>query len=191
MNQFSNEQTDYLENTTNCQLYNLSNHTCTTNQMQVPNVPPFFKHVALAHFNVRDLSANTRFQDLKNDVGSFPFQLDFIGISESWCSPYTEGLFEIPDYQRLSLSRRFSRGGGVILYVNKWCHIKKQHMYANESATIQVIAWQARLPMIDKDVVVMTLYNSDGNLSNLKEALDDCLCAFPRHLFVSLRCWRF
>lgn len=92
----------------------------------IPYATPFCKHLAVAHFNLRDISSVTRFADFKSYLDSFPFSIDVCGISESWTTPYTESFFAVPGYKQLTNSRSTRTGGGVILYLGNAIGMKSQ-----------------------------------------------------------------
>jgi hypothetical protein len=58
-------------------------------------VPYIFKSMAVMHYNVRDLGSISRFAELKCDLKNMPFQIDFLGISETWHRNGRENLFNI------------------------------------------------------------------------------------------------
>jgi hypothetical protein len=58
-------------------------------------VPYIFKSLAIMHYNVRDIGSLTRFSELKSDIDAMPFEIDILGISETWHSNGRENMYTI------------------------------------------------------------------------------------------------
>lgn len=78
LNPFTFSISDVMQS--ECKLYSIisSNHIDDP-----PVIPCYFKHFAVVHFNVRDIQANVRFEELQRNLNLFPFLLDVVCLSET------------------------------------------------------------------------------------------------------------
>lgn len=164
-----------------CKLYSIIN---SNNIDDPPPIPHYFKHFAIAHFNVRDIQANVRFDELQRTLSLFPFQLDVVSISETWCTPNSERLFGIEGYSCIAASRRTRKGGGVFMYINELLDIRNINTYSNETETLQLAACTIRAH--NRVILVITIYNAEGNLDEFKLALDNILSKYPSKVMTIL-----
>jgi hypothetical protein len=95
-------------------------------------IPHFYSSLTVCHFNLRDISTSTKFVDMCKDINCFPFEIDIIGVSETWCDRSNESSYQIQGFNCLALSRKTRGVGGCYLYVRNHLTIDWSTTYTND-----------------------------------------------------------
>ncbi|KAL0841570.1 hypothetical protein ABMA28_015229 [Loxostege sticticalis] len=138
----------------NCSHINIISN-CSSTQDFFKILPPKCKlNFTCLHLNIRSMIKN--FTKLLQLIGSCPFPLDIIVLTEVGIANCIAPLFNIPGYNMFKRLRNGKRGGGVIVYVKN--HIKFTE-YQHKSQTFENITGTLKLSQTEsQDVVVCAVY---------------------------------
>ena len=70
------------------------------------------------HFNIRSLNENFhKLQLLLHNLAETKFDIDFLLLCETFMNDNNSKMFNLSGYSKVEKHRKFSRGGGVAIYV--------------------------------------------------------------------------
>lgn len=70
------------------------------------------------------------------------------------------------------------------MYVNEVLNIENIYTYSNDSETLQLIA--CTIYVYNRVILMITVYNAEGQLDDILPALDDILKRFPSNIMTIL-----
>ena len=78
---------------------------------------------SVMHLNIRSVPKHLK--ELKSYLSTLGIQFSVIGLSETWITDATRGLYHIEGYELIEVNRKNRMGGGVSIYVDNRYRYKR------------------------------------------------------------------
>lgn len=122
-------------------------------------------HLSFCHFNVRSLSKH--YDEVMGFLDGIGQDFSVIGFTESWLTPQTEQIYDLPGYKSYAVSRSNRKGGGVVIYVSHTfnsCSLREDLCHYDDEGLFESVF--VEVSTSDRQYLVGVVYRPPGKCVN-------------------------